>query len=318
MPDGMIMQHEVDVQEALRERVSALLKTEAISQKAAATEADIGYSSFSAWLGGTYQGDNDKMAAKVDRWLAAREERRTAAAVLPSDVGFVQTETSAAIWQTLQYAHIAPDIAVVAAGAGVGKTSTAKRYAKDIPNAWLATMDPTTRVVSTALGEIALALGLTERSPQGFARAIAGYVAGKSGLLIIDEAQHLQPNALDALRSIHDRTGVGLVLLGNETVYTRLEGQGRAAEFAQLFSRVGMRMVQAKPRAGDATALLDAWAVTAEDCRDFLRRVAQKPGALRGMVKTMRVAAMLATGAGATTPDITHYRAAWARLSTSS
>ncbi|WP_221236941.1 AAA family ATPase [Roseospira goensis] len=312
------MQHETDVQEALRERVKALLANEAISQKTAATEADIGYSSFSAWLSNAYQGDNAKMAAKVERWLAAREERRTASAVLPRDIGWVQTESAAAILQTIQYAHIAPDIAVVAMGAGCGKTTTARRYAEATPNAWLATMDPTTRVVSTALGEIAIALGLTERSPQGYARAISSYVAGKNGLLIIDEAQHLQPNALDALRSIHDRTGCGLVLLGNETVYTRLEGQGRAAEFAQLFSRVGMRMVQAKPRAGDATALLDAWGIEAKDSRDFLARVAAKPGALRGMVKTMRVAAMLATGAGAETPDITHYKAAWSRLSTSS
>ncbi|MBB4267796.1 AAA family ATPase [Roseospira visakhapatnamensis] len=312
------MQHPEGLQEALRERVRALLADEAISQKTAATEAGIGYSSFSAWLTGTYQGDNDKMATKVERWLASRQERQAAAAVLPQDVGFVRTDSATAIWQTLQYAHIAPDIAVVATGAGCGKTTTARQYVEDTPNAWLATMDPTTRVVSTALGEIALALGLTERSPQGFSRAIAGYVKGKSGLLIIDEAQHLQPNALDALRSIHDRTGCGLVLLGNETVYTRLEGQGRQAEFAQLFSRVGMRMVSAKPKPGDAPALLDAWAVTAEDCRDFLRRIAQKPGALRGMVKTMRVAAMLATGAGAEIPDITHYKAAWARLSTSS
>jgi DNA transposition AAA+ family ATPase len=313
----MIMQHDVDVQESLRERVRGLLTREAISQRVAATEAEIGYSSFSAWLGGTYQGDNDKMAAKVERWLASREERQAASAVLPREIGWVQTESAAAIWQTIQYAHIAPDIAVVAMGAGCGKTTTARRYAEATPNAWLATMDPTTRVVSTALGEIAIALGLTERSPQGYARAIAGYVGGKNGVLIIDEAQHLQPNALDALRSIHDRTGCGLVLLGNETVYTRLEGQGRAAEFAQLFSRVGMRMVQAKPRSGDAVALLDAWGVEAKESRDFLARVSAKPGALRGMVKTMRVAAMLAAGAG-TAPDITHYKAAWARLSTTS
>ena len=39
---------------------------------------------------------------------------------------------------------------------------------------------------------------------------------GREGLLIIDEAQHLLLPALESLRSIHDATACGLVLMGNE------------------------------------------------------------------------------------------------------
>ena len=62
---------------------------------------------------------------------------------------------------------------------------------------------------------------------------------GTKGLLILDEAQHLMLPALESLRSIHDATACGLVLMGNEAVYSRLSGR-RSAEFAHLFSRVGM------------------------------------------------------------------------------
>ena len=70
-------------------------------------------------------------------------------------------------------------------------------------------------------------------------RMIVQRLQGTKGLLIIDEAQHLSLLALESLRSIHDATACGLVLMGNESVYANLSGR-RSAEFAHLFSRVGM------------------------------------------------------------------------------
>lgn len=317
MPDGMIMQHPEGLQEALRERTRAEMKAAGLSQAAAAKDASIAYATFSAWLNGKYEGDNERVAQEVARWLDARAERQTAAAALPGDIGFVRTASAEAIWSVLRYAHIAPAITVVATGAGVGKTSAAKEYARLTPNVWLATMDPTTANVSPMLGEIVAELKLEERSPAKFRPAICRYVKNKGGLLIIDEAQHLKAQALDALRSIHDRTGCGLALLGNETVYARLEGGSRKPEFAQIFSRIAARLSQTKPRDDDAPALLDAWGVTAADARRFLCGIAVKSGALRGMVMTIRQAHMVAAGAGAE-PRLEHYKAAWERLSNTS
>ena len=69
---------------------------------------------------------------------------------------------------------------------------------------------------------------------------------GTKGLLILDEAQHLMLPALESLRSIYDTTECGLVLMGNEAVYSRLSGR-RSAEFAHLFSRVGSVLKLEKP-----------------------------------------------------------------------
>lgn len=59
-------------------------------------------------------------------------------------------------------------------------------------------------------------------------------------MIIIDEAQHLTVRALNHLRCISDESGVGICLIGNDDVYRKMKGSGKA-DFAQLFSRIGMR-----------------------------------------------------------------------------
>jgi DNA transposition AAA+ family ATPase len=201
----------------------------------------------------------------------------------------------------------------VAAGAGVGKTTTAEEYKRTRPNVYLATMRPTTSGTHTMLAEIAEVMGIEERSANKLSRAIGRKVQGSNALLIIDEAQHLQSSALDELRSLHDAWKVGIALVGNQTVYTRLEGQGRQSSLAQLFSRVGMRLTQSKPRTEDVTTLVGAWGVSDPKMIKTLQAIAGKPGALRGVSKTLRLATMVANGGDGPLSDA-HLRGAWKQL----
>ena len=59
-------------------------------------------------------------------------------------------------------------------------------------------------------------------------RAIFQKVRNTSGLLILDEAQHLTVQALDMVRAINDQTSIGLVLCGNDRVITQMTGGNRA------------------------------------------------------------------------------------------
>lgn len=286
-----------------------------LSQAAVARETGISPSALNQRLKGSYRGDNAAVDAKLQRWLDSVRERRSADAQMPQAPAWVATPSARRIRSALSYAQIAGDIAAIYGGAGVGKTSTAHEYQGQAPNVWIATMTPATAVVGAALERIALSLGLR---PTGRASRIEADIIerlrGTQGLLIIDEAQHLAPRALEAIRSLQDATGVGVAILGNQVVYTQLTGGNRSIGFAQLFSRIGKRVSLNRPTDGDVDVLADAWGVTDKASIRLLREIARKPGALRAVTKSMRLASMFAAGADAGAPSIEHIKAAYQDL----
>lgn len=304
---------------ALREETKAFLLDEGISRPEAAREAGIHYATFSAWLNGTYAGRNDRVAADVKKWVAARMERAAARAAMPEAPRFIVTPTAEAITSVLLHARAAADLVVVSGPPGIGKTSAACQFTRRTPNVWKIVGHPMLRSPRAALEELARIAGLmNERGLANVHRSIVQRVRGTGGLIIVDEANHLSSEALDQLRSVHDEADVGLALMGNAMVFSRLEGGGgRQAEFAQLFSRVGMRLTSAKDHrarlSGDIDAYLDAWEVTDAPVRKLLHAIGRKPGALRNVRKVLSLSHMLA-GAARETLGPRHVTLAWQRL----
>lgn len=303
-----------------RERCKALLLDQAISRPEAAREAGIHYATFSAWLNASYAGRNDRVAADVLKWMEARQAQVAARSALPDAPRFVVTPTAEAITGVLQHARAAADMVVVSGPPGIGKTSAVCAYTRRTPNVWKITGHPLLRSPRAAMEELARIAGLmNERGLANVHRALVQRMRGTAGLVIVDEANHLSSDALDQLRSLHDEAEVGLALVGNATVFSRLEGGGnRQAEFAQLFSRVGMRLTSLKDHrarlGGDIDAYLDGWEVTDAGARKLLHAIGRKPGALRNLRKTVSLAHMLA-GAARETLGARHVHLAWQRLS---
>src|SRR5699024_622529 len=279
----------VQLKNELAEAAAAEMEQYALSQAVVARESGVNSSAFNRWLRGQYPGDNATIDDKIKRWLDARLERRRTEATLPAAPAWVDTPSARQVLSALSYAQMAGDITVIYGGAGVGKTLAARRYKRQAPNVWIATMTPATSVLGSALERIALTVGLR---PSGRAARIEGDIidklTGTQGLLIIDEGQHLCPRALEAVRSLQDATGIGVAILGNEIVYAQLTGGTRSMGFAQLFSRIGKRVRLTRPKAADVDALLDAWGINARDAQRLLHQIAKKPGALRGVTKTLR------------------------------
>jgi hypothetical protein len=125
-------------------------------------------------------------------------------------------------------------------------------------------------------------------------RRIRDRIRNTGGLLIFDEAQHLLERSIEEIRSWHDDTGVGVAFFGNETVLARIEGGHRRAAFAQLYSRIGMRLIQNLPLADDARALADAWEVHDDKQVEFLVKKSQQPGGLRTVTMMLELATMVA------------------------
>ena len=302
---------------AEHDKLRAAVRTDGRPMTVISQEIGLAYGTFSVWMGGKDAGDNERIAQAVAKWLATRGARAAAREVLPRAPSYIATPSAKAFTTTLEYAQYAPDLVIISGGAGVGKTTAADEYRRGHPNVWLFTARPSFSTMQPMLEQLLVTLDTTERAASRRSGAIIRRMIGSQGLLIVDEAQHLQVGALDELRSIQDASGVGLALVGNETVYSRLEGQGRTPQYAQLFSRIGMRTQRATPLVADVDALIDAWGITNPGQRRTLRAIGRKPGALRGMTKVLRVAHMLSAGDAAEPGVLTedHIKAAWSRLS---
>jgi DNA transposition AAA+ family ATPase len=300
--------------EALRQRVRDYVATNSTSYKGVALMAGVAESTFTAWLGGKYRGNNDRIEADIRVWLKSEEQLGKRRMVLPVDAKFSPTRSALKFMAALEHAQAMPDVAVIAAGAGVGKTTTCTHYKATRPNVWILTAEPSMATPYAMLEYLREVLGLPETPPHKTSRAVTMKLQGTQGLVIIDEAQHLSIKCIDQMRMIYDRAGIGLALVGNEEVWGRIDGGGRKAELAQLFSRVGIRVTVGRPTAKDIEILLDASEITDPKQRAVLKTIAGKPGALRAMVKTLRLARMVALGSEEELND-THIMSAWHRLS---
>ncbi|NCT66366.1 MAG: AAA family ATPase [Rhodanobacteraceae bacterium] len=233
-----------------------------------------------------------------------------AAVAPPAD--WIETPTAARIVAALAFAQATSDVAVIYGAGGVGKTCTARHYAADMANAWHAIMTPATAGVVPALEEVCAALGIPPSNGAApLHRSIVKRVAGTGGLLIVDEAQHLAPAALDQLRSIHDAAGIGVALLGSRDVYARLVGGDTAATLDRLRSRVGRRLHLTATTADDTAAVAAARGIGTADARKTLAEIGAKAGGLRGVAKVLRLASLHAAGRALTDADL---RAAWREL----
>ncbi|MSS28096.1 AAA family ATPase [Desulfovibrio sp. PG-178-WT-4] len=245
---------------SLRDAIREEMRRGGVSQPRLARESGISVPRINQWLSGKYKGDNAAIEKALQSWLRSALESREQAAsgCIPAAPDWMPTLTANKILLALKYAHKLADITVIYGGAGLGKTLTAQRYQEDNPNVWIATMTPSVISVTACLERVAYAVGVNH-VPAGGAQAeqaIVSRVSGSGGLIVVDEAQHLPVTCLDALRSLYDASGVGLAIMGNESVYTQLTGGSRKAHFAQLFSRIGRRERLTSPTAGDIDALL--------------------------------------------------------------
>lgn len=271
------------------DRIRAVMKAQRLTQATVASEADLSTAAISLFLNGKYHGDVAEVEAKLGRWLTTRGERAQVQAVVPEPPRFFLSATAAEITNAFRYAQSLEDMVAVAGVPGIGKSTTCEEYRRDHPNVWVAEAAAHTTGVVPVLRLVCDAVGGGGASgASGLAREIASRIAKKRGLLIIDEAHHLALQSLDAIRALHDETGVAIALVGGPELLVKLE------RMPQLWSRLGMRLVRPRVQAGDVSAQLDAWGITGRAERQYLTKLADGPGALRRVNKTLRLAGMLA------------------------
>lgn len=274
----------------------ALIEQGEITQSKIAKEVSLSSSVISQYLNRRYDNGNlESVTEKLGQWLALRNAKRQSI-IAP---GFVQTQTAKQILTALAYAHAAEVISVVFGASGVGKTTTCREYAQSTNNCWMITASPSCASISECLYELSLELGLDAPRRKGMlSRTVKRRLMGTSGLVIIDEADHLDYGALEELRILQEQTGIGLVLVGNNRVYTQLTGGRRTEDFARLFSRIAKKVGIHKAKQTDVNAIAAAWAINDTATLQLMQQIADKPGALRLLNQTLRMAATIANGKG--------------------
>ncbi|EJB1540050.1 AAA family ATPase, partial [Salmonella enterica] len=273
-----------------------LVENEETTFKQIALESGLSTGTISSFINDKYNGDNERVSQILQRWL----EKYHAVAELPEPPRFVETQTVKQIWTSMRFASLTESIAVVCGNPGVGKTEAAREYRRTNNNVWMITITPSCASVLECLTELAFELGMNDapRRKGPLSRALRRRLEGTQGLVIIDEADHLGAEVLEELRLLQESTRIGLVLMGNHRVYSNMTGGNRTVEFARLFSRIAKRTAINKTKKADVKAIADAWQINGEKELELLQQIAQKPGALRILNHSLRLAAMTAHGKG--------------------
>ncbi|HFV2259804.1 TPA: AAA family ATPase [Escherichia coli] len=280
----------------IRAGLRTLVENEETTFKQIALESGLSTGTISSFINDKYNGDNERISQILQRWL----EKYHAVAELPEPPRFVETQTEKQIWTSMRFASLTESIAVVCGNPGVGKTEAAREYRRTNNNVWMITITPSCASVLECLTELAFELGMNDapRRKGPLSRALRRRLEGTQGLVIIDEADHLGAEVLEELRLLQESTRIGLVLMGNHRVYSNMTGGNRTVEFARLFSRIAKRTAINKTKKADVKAIADAWQINGEKELELLQQIAQKPGALRILNHSLRLAAMTAHGKG--------------------
>ncbi|MCD7779691.1 MAG: AAA family ATPase [Candidatus Gastranaerophilales bacterium] len=215
----------------IRAELKELMESKNYSISYLSTATGIAKSTISMWMNNNYNGKNDKITDIINNFIQREKERS-----INNDLPFVDISIVKYISEIARLCHTQGKIGVCAGRAGLGKTIAVKKYTKEFLDSILIESD-SGYTAKSLLKEIHRRLSLSGR---GCVYDLMDEVVRKlnqSGrLLIIDEAENLPYRALEITRRIHDKTGIGVLLIGRSILLENLKGFNN--QYDQLYSRV--------------------------------------------------------------------------------
>ncbi len=221
----------------VREQLERYLEADDIdvSQSAVARGIGVSPASVSQFLAGKYTGDNQRLAVRIQSWLQKQHERQSYTEIFETTL---DTTAVRRILQTARICHIQREIGVATGPAGAGKTRGVKLYAEKNPDVIFIEVMPYYSA-HYVMRDIHRMLGFNGQGAIiDLANQVIDKLKGSGRLLIIDEAEYLPSRALDLVRRLHDKAGIGILLVGMPQLISNLKGN--QDQFRQLYSRVGI------------------------------------------------------------------------------
>lgn len=271
-------------QEAVKE-LSDFMKLSGKSQQQIAKETALSPSVISQFLKQSYKGDNEAVARTILQYLEMARLRITGT----KHVCFYKDmHNTKAVSFACFHAHIHGDIVLVCGDAGAGKTTALEYYAGDHSGVVMVTANACTSSATSILQMIGRKTGKTLAGKKEILMAsLVDYFKNTGRLVIIDEADHLTMAALQAVRNLNDQAGVGIVLSGNNRIYTQMLQGSKCSELEQLRTRIVVRRM-----ARNEYSLEEFRAIfpeTPDECLPYLIRLATDES-LRTAIKILELA----------------------------
>ena len=222
-----------------RQELKAFMDESRKSQSQIAKETGISTSVISQFLRDNYPGDNDEIARALQRYLTVGKERLN---TLSRTRFYPQLYNTQEVLFTCNYAHRKNDITLVSGDAGAGKTTALRHYEDTNTGVIFVTANACTRSATAVLSLVCERIGKQVPGRRAtLMQTLVELLAGSSRLIIIDEADHLSFDALQAIRNLNDLAHVGIVLSGNDKIYRQMLSGRRSYEFDQLRTRIVIR-----------------------------------------------------------------------------
>lgn len=234
----------------MREKLKNLIDENKYSISSVSRSLGISQATLSLWLNGKYTGKVDKINDAVNNFLLKEQERSKRVVIR-----FVETSIVKNVFEVAKVCHINCEIGVCYGQAGLGKTVAVKEYAKQNSDVILIEADPgyTPRIL---LMELHKRLGFTGYgNVYSMMLDIISKLENSGRLIIVDEAENLPYKALEVLRRIYDKAGVGILLVGMPRLIANL--RGKKWQYAQLYSRVGIAKMLEPIKLSDAKEIIE-------------------------------------------------------------
>lgn len=217
------------------DQVNQFLSLSGWTSQRMAKSCGISAATLSQFLNNKYCGDVDKIKVKIASVLEREKDKLSLKTINPN---FIETSVAKRVFDVAKVCHMFCEIGVCYADAGTGKTEAAREYASRKSDVILIEADPGyTAVVLFKELHDKLGNGGSHNLHSTFAECV-DRLSGSGRLLIIDEAEQLPYRCLEMIRRLHDKAGIGILLLGMPKLLSNLRGY--RGQYSQLYSRVGM------------------------------------------------------------------------------
>lgn len=217
---------------SIKDEFLALLGRKGITRVEACNRMGISAATLSQYLSGKYGANEANIDKAVSDFIATEEEKDQLQKVSKTFVSILRAQEAI---DTIRKVHIDPDILMLTAEPGYGKTTVLEEYAAR--NSSAIKIDAVASSPYALLRELCEELDLASNgSAHDMVRRCVKRLKGGGKLIMVDESEFLSPDALNTLRRIHDLADVGLVLAGTKHLVTTVANE------PQLASRIAQRI----------------------------------------------------------------------------